>query len=103
VDLRGIDDECFFDGGGTPLTSACLHNDVKMVRALVRCGANVNMLNDDGCTPLAMATLVGHLEIATILMEDGAEVDGILEGEDPYVGLSPLMAACYDVNRESVR
>lgn len=43
-----------------------------IVKNLLEAGAEVNMQNDDGFTPLFYAAQQGHLEVCNYLMQDGA-------------------------------
>ena len=47
----------------------------KIVEFLVKCGANVNGLNDYGETPLYAACLEGHEKIVECLVKGGAEIN----------------------------
>ena len=50
------------------------------------CSANVNMLNHEGSTALAIAAENGHVEVVKLLLEEDADVNVIADG-----GLTPLI------------
>lgn len=52
--------------------------DIDRVRQLIESGADVNATDDDGWTPLDNATNGDLIEIAELLLENGAEVRGQL-------------------------
>ena len=56
-----------------------------MVELLIEHGADVNHQDDDGRTPLHWAARKGHLEIVSILIEEGADVNvrSLVKGETP--------------------
>ncbi|CAH1798262.1 unnamed protein product [Owenia fusiformis] len=55
---------------------------VKMVKTLLSAGANVNVGDHSGCTPLIIASEQGHLELVRLLLEKGADVNCGLNAED---------------------
>jgi len=54
------------------LVNACREGNTVRLKALVEAGAEVNVTNHEGWTPLMIAALKGHLEIARILVAKGA-------------------------------
>ena len=46
-----------------------------MASFLVKKGANVNARNSEGKTPLMLAAQHGHIDIAKLLLENGARTD----------------------------
>lgn len=62
---------------------------MQLLQFLVECGAELNCHNNYGRTPLWIASINGHLEIARCLVEGGAEVN-----KDDYSKQTPLWAAC---------
>ena len=59
----------------TPLYRACATGSVDIVQVLLQNNANPNVLTTLGITPLCVAAIIGHIEIADILLKAGAEVD----------------------------
>ena len=75
-------------GGWTALMYAARDGAPEGVRALVDSGAKVDLADLDGATPLALAVINAHYDIANFLLERGA---------DPNIadstGMAPLYAA----------
>src|SRR5882724_8098182 len=57
------------------LVNACREGNTVRLKALVEAGAEVNVTNHEGWTPLMIAALKGHLEIARILVAKGAALE----------------------------
>lgn len=53
-----------------PLHAAVFHNSLEIVRELLRYGANKNMYDDRGYTPLSLAKLYQYKEIIAILSQN---------------------------------
>lgn len=68
------------------------------VKFLVENGANIEVKNKDGYTPLIVASWNGHLEIVKFLVEKGANV----EAKNDY-GDTPLTLASMDGNFEVIK
>ena len=60
-------------GGSTPLMYAALYSDAATVKALLQAGANPNLRNEAGATPLMWA--IDSAEKTKLLLDAGAEVD----------------------------
>lgn len=58
--------------GQTALMLAVSHGRQEMVRALLECGANVNVQDDEGSTALMCASEHGRTEIVSLLLEQPA-------------------------------
>jgi ankyrin repeat protein len=81
-----------YRGGFTPLLFVAREGCIPCAKALVDGGADINLPDPDGVTPLVSALLNQHFALAKYLIEAGADVDRW----DLY-GRSPLYAAV-DVN-----
>jgi ankyrin repeat protein len=57
----------------TPLLFAARVGDLASVQLLLDAGANVNDTAADGVSALVLATLRGHVDVATLLLENGAD------------------------------
>lgn len=58
--------------GITALHSAAIQANVDIVKLLLSRGANVNIKDNDKCTPLSQAKRGGNQEIIRMLMDKGA-------------------------------
>ena len=88
----------------TMLLSAASDGNVELVKQLVKNGANVNIQNREGATPLHMAASGGQVEIlpnagaiVEILLKAGADVN--IQDTD---GDTPLHYAAYKGHTEAV-
>ena len=77
-----------YRGGFTPMLYAAREGCIPCTQALVKAGANLNLPDPDGETPLVTAILNQHFALAQVLISAGADVDRW----DLY-GRSPLYAA----------
>jgi ankyrin repeat protein/WD40 repeat protein/tetratricopeptide (TPR) repeat protein len=59
----------------TPLTASALAGNAEIVNLLIHAGANVSEADPRGITPWVAAASGGHLEVCTILENNGAEPD----------------------------
>ncbi|XP_031549468.1 uncharacterized protein LOC116287002 [Actinia tenebrosa] len=91
----GVDVD-FVDDGKSALFYAVLGGNYKIVEALIKAGANVNITNDDGKTPLSYYAAEGdHRE--QFLLENRMLIG--LESKDKSSVASILIKAGADVNR----
>jgi len=58
----------FSQAGQTALMLAVSHGRIDMVKALLACGADVNIQDDEGSTALMCASEHGHVEIVKLLL-----------------------------------
>ena len=66
------------------LYNAAREGDLEAVRRLLDRGADVNEADDDGGTPLFIASMYGYKEVCKLLLERGANVDQAKDtGETP--------------------
>lgn len=59
---------------GRALIDATQKNNIKMVKTLLLAGANVNMQDRGGFTPLMMASMYGYRNIVILLLKSGARL-----------------------------
>ncbi|MEC7556624.1 MAG: ankyrin repeat domain-containing protein [Planctomycetota bacterium] len=79
-------------GGGGGLIGAIRKQNVAAVKQALAGGANINAHGRQfGITPLNWASLLGHVEIATLLIDKGADVNGPNRDD----GTRPLHSASY--------
>lgn len=73
----------------TALSMSFVHGERYMTEVLVGAGANVNVSNSKGETPLFRAIKCGDMEAVRFLIESGADVNGVSDAR----GRTPLMEA----------
>lgn len=73
--------------------------NISEIRRLVDAGADVNVKNKYGATPIYMASENGQTEIVKLLLAANADVNTA----EPILGTTPLMAACMDGFTEVVK
>lgn len=84
--------------GDTGLHVVVARRDVLWVKFLLQRGANPNVRNNSGLTPLQLATQLGFIEGAEELIRKGAQVN-VADSQ----GETPLIAAVHQRNIELVR
>ena len=61
------------------MLAAVLQTDISLIklslRILLKSGADVNIVDNFKCSPLHFASSYGHLEMAELLLDAGAEKD----------------------------
>lgn len=60
-------------GGATSLHIACREGNFDIVKILIENGANLNVVDNEGWSPLMRASLVGNEKIVEILLKNGAK------------------------------
>jgi len=67
------------------LYNTILGRDSKLVKKLLDNGADINIVYDDACTPLLLATYNGDIHCIKLLLEYGADINEVNEfdGETP--------------------
>jgi uncharacterized protein len=75
-------------GGWTALMYAARQGALDGARALVECGADLNLADQDGTPALTFAIINGHYDVATLLVERGANVN-----QPDRTGATPLYSA----------
>jgi hypothetical protein len=60
-------------GGATSLHIACREGNFEIVKILIDNGANVNIVDNEGWSPLMRASLAGKQDIVEILLKNGAK------------------------------
>lgn len=84
--------------GNTALHILAERRDTTWIRFLTGKGANPNIANRDGVTPLMIASNLGHVEGVEALLAAGARVD-----DANRLGETPLIAATHRRDFEMVR
>ncbi len=75
-------------GGWTALMYAARQGALDAARALVDCGASLNLADPDGTPALTFAIINGHYDVAALLVEKGADVN-----QPDRTGATPLYSA----------
>ena len=73
ADINGLDTRSN-SNGRRPLNWAAIRNDTAMISALLDAGADINLANRSGFTPLHHAAEAGSAEAATLLIAKGANL-----------------------------
>ena len=76
------------NNGNTLLHMACASGDARLVLALVKRGADVNVQNIFGSTALHCATSHGDANVAAILLQHGAEPNVVDEDGDTPLAIA---------------
>jgi ankyrin repeat protein len=63
---------------------AARRNDLEAARLLIEAGINIDQHGDLGRTPLHEAASHGHQEMVLLLIESGADVHALTEGDTPF-------------------
>jgi ankyrin repeat protein len=72
----------------TELCSVAYRGDDILIRSFLQKGANVNIRDNNGCTPITVAVGGGHLSTVKLLIENGADVNAPCNS-----GANPLFIA----------
>ncbi len=70
------------------IIEAAILSDIKISRDLLKNGADIEMRNDSGMTPLLVAFLSDDYSLASFLLENGADINA-----RDYYGMTPVLAA----------
>lgn len=85
--------ECGFDPKSSSILQlACVHNSVIIFDRLQRLNLKIDERNENGCTPLFSACLVGNFSMVQTLLDQGAFINGW------HSAGTPLHAACISGN-----
>ena len=83
-----------------PLMRAAWKGQVDEVRRLLKEGAEVNQTIDLGFSALMVAASVGHLEVIKVLLDAGADPNGVAGLSHPIAIITPLSAAVSRRNKK---
>jgi len=89
--LLGLNEDEINEKGrsGTPLSTAAMYGNLKIVKLLIEHGAEIDFGKEDGDrTPLIEASAQGHVKVVKYLILKGADVNG------KSGGVTPLLEAC---------
>ena len=91
--LRGPSDRTEVQPHVPALVSICSHNNISLVRLLIKSGADVNIHDSENKTPLIVACLNDNIDIVKLLLDNGANVNITYKNE-----FTPLIIACQNNN-----
>ncbi|EFA83897.1 hypothetical protein PPL_02967 [Heterostelium album PN500] len=83
-DLR-LDVNTKFEGGCTATFFAAYHGNVELLKRLMACGADINLTEENGVSPLAVACVQGKIAAVELLLS---------ENHDPSQRVTGLIGAC---------
>ena len=90
VDFGGYSGLVGHQGGLTALLHAARQGHTKVVLALLSGGVDINRVSGDHTSPLQIATMNGHFDLALLLVEHGADPNVAT-----HAGAAPLFAALH--------
>ena len=79
------------------LHHAACHGNIARVRSLLSGGIDVNIKDNNGMTPLWLATQNGHADIVRALISGGADVNAVTPD-----GETALMMSAYDGQKDTI-
>ena len=94
--MAGMKPDAALKSNTTPLIWASFNGNLAMVKNLAEAGANVNVVNTDGFTPLHAAVESENPEVVRYLLQRGAKINTATVQD----GTTPLHTACYKGNKE---
>lgn len=89
-----------FNSKYTPLFNASCIGDYKVVKLLIDNGANVNHINDIGCTALSIACQYGYSDVVKILLE---HIETPLINYKNVLSVTPISKAIANGSLETVK
>ena len=69
-----LDLNAWNEKGISPIHQCCIHGNVRMIKALIKAGADVNVTDPEGWTALHTSAASGNVEIFQQLLKSGADV-----------------------------
>lgn len=89
------------EDGVTPLSMACLMNNIEIAKLLIDSGANVNHISQDGRVyPLDAAIRAGNEEVIKFIISRGADVN-LFSTKQKF--LTPLLSAIFSERNDMLK
>ncbi len=88
---------------GAAIGNAAAAGHTKIVELLIRAGANVNLRDKLGFTPIASAAYAGYGEIVKLLIEAGADIQAPAGESQSYSALEYAQMGLYQFEREDLQ
>ena len=88
---------------GAAIGNAAAAGHTKIVELLIRAGANVNLRDKLGFTPIASAAYAGYGEIVRLLIEAGADIQAPAGEDQSYSALEYAQMGLYQFDREDLQ
>ena len=85
---------------GAAIGNAAAAGHTEIVELLIQAGANVNLSNRAGFTPIASAAYAGHGEIVRLLIDAGADIQAPASESHSYSALEYAQMGLYQFDRE---
>ncbi len=110
TDFSDVNTSC--SDGDNGLHFVVRWGDLSAAKALIDAGINVNKAGDLGYTPLHVACMKGNLEMVKLLIDRGADLFALSEGDAPFASarlgghdhvcdfLAPLMKQAQSLDPE---
>ena len=78
---------------------ACKNGQFLLIKNLLKAKVDIDAFNTEGLSPLHIAVIKGNIEVAKLLISEGASIDL----NDSKWGSSPLLYACQNGRTKIVR
>jgi ankyrin repeat protein len=88
---------------GAAIGKAAAAGYTQIVKLLIQAGANVNLSDQAGFTPIASAAYSGHGEIVNLLIDAGADIQAPASGSHCYSALEYAQMGLYQFDRDNLQ